>query len=243
MAKFKCPYCGALSDQDGFCKQCDLARVEPYVERSAFKTKLLIVTLIIVDIFFALLFLLGGANNVFDYLMLFAFLDFFIFVLFLIISIVKRVPKKIPLWGMLACFLIFIGSAMAIPSENSQTTQPSVTLSKDEYLAQCLPADYKSVARNPDNYKNTKLTFSGKVVQVVEGSPLTIRINQKNDDDLFSSDIWLITYYPKSKESRILEDDEVVVYGKCTGVKTYSSIFGQQITVPSMTMEYYELVE
>ncbi len=30
MAWFKCPYCGAITDKDGICRECDVGRVMPY---------------------------------------------------------------------------------------------------------------------------------------------------------------------------------------------------------------------
>ena len=143
---------------------------------------------------------------------------------------------------LIAICLLLIKTIIDSGNGNLNNETSNTKLPRSEYISMCQPADYDSVARNPNDYRNKYLTFKGTVVQVLEGSPLTLRINQENKD-VFANDTWYITYSSSSNESRILEDDVIIVYGRCTGITSYKSIFGQKITVPSMVMEYYEIEE
>ncbi len=97
---------------------------------------------------------------------------------------------------------------------------------------------YSDVARNPDDYTGKKLVFTGKVLQVVEGAGtnnLRIATDGKYDD------IVLVVYNPSIMSSRILEDDTVTVYGKCTGLQSYKSTLGKQISIPGISAVQIEL--
>lgn len=91
---------------------------------------------------------------------------------------------------------------------------------------------FADVARNPDDYMGQQLTFTGKVLQVVEGTDETdLRIATDGgwDDVIFvgyDSDLLGGT--------RVLEDDSVTVYGTCLGQYTYESTLGAAISLPAL---------
>lgn len=91
---------------------------------------------------------------------------------------------------------------------------------------------YEDVARNPDNYKGQKLVFSGKVLQVVEGTSETdLRVATDGKYD----DVVLVGYDPSILAGkRVLEDDNVTVYGMCVGLYSYQSTLGGKISVPGI---------
>ena len=139
---------------------------------------------------------------------------------------------KVLLWVVFAIILL---SILRVNKSNTVTTKPELT--KEEYIAQCIDVDYEAVARHPNDFKGEKITFSGKVVQVSEGSYVTLRINQGGDYDA----TWYVRYTPTENEGRILENDTIVVYGECTGTKTYTAVLGNNVTIPSMSMMYYTI--
>lgn len=97
---------------------------------------------------------------------------------------------------------------------------------------------YKEVSRNPDNFLLKKMKISGRVVQVMEGSKennLRVATNGKYDD------IVLVGYEPSLMKSRILEDDQVTIYGICLGVTSYETVLGAKITIPSMSADNIEI--
>lgn len=116
------------------------------------------------------------------------------------------------------------------------TKDPAVI--REEYIASCETIAYSDIARDPDNYKGTPVTFSGKVIQVSEGwlNTVVYRIATKNGYD----DIIYVTYTREEGESRILENDSITIYGNCDGVETYMSVLGGNITIPSVKMKYFE---
>nr|WP_318539516.1 toxin regulator [Terribacillus saccharophilus] len=93
---------------------------------------------------------------------------------------------------------------------------------------------YDQLARTPDDYISEKVKFSGKVVQVMEGDGITqIRFAVNDDYDT----ILLGEFDASVVDSRILEDDELTIYGTSGGVITYESTMGGNITIPSMIID------
>lgn len=99
--------------------------------------------------------------------------------------------------------------------------------------------NFKEISRDPNAYKGQYYTFSGKVLQVMEGSDYggttstTLRIaTQRNYDDVVC-----VTYERPNSDKRILEDDRVTVYGECAGLYTYTAVMGNSITLPKFEAE------
>ena len=107
---------------------------------------------------------------------------------------------------------------------------------REEYKASCVTVDYDDVARNPDNYKGQNIVVSGEVIQVSEGwfNSVVLRV------DIGDNKAWYVTYYREDGESRILENDNVTLYGECTGVESYTSIMGNTVTVPGLSAKIVE---
>lgn len=107
-----------------------------------------------------------------------------------------------------------------------------------DYIAGCTAADYRAIARNPGEYEGKDVMFTGDVIQVVEGWFGSVTLRVQTDDG-----IWYCTYSRSEDESRILEDDMITVYGMCTGVESYTTIFGATETIPSVAINYYDLID
>lgn len=97
---------------------------------------------------------------------------------------------------------------------------------------------YEAVSRNPKDYEGQKIEITGKVIQVSEGwfDSVTLRID-------CDGDIWYVRYTHAKDESRILENDVITCYGECTGVETYTTVLGSKVTIPSMQMQRFDLIE
>ncbi len=90
---------------------------------------------------------------------------------------------------------------------------------------------FNQIARNPDDYEGDKIKFRGKVIQVMEGDGETevrIAVNGNYDTILYGS------YDSSIVGSRILDGDMITVMGISTGLLTYKSTMGGDITIPSM---------
>ena len=108
------------------------------------------------------------------------------------------------------------------------------------YKASCRSYDYTDVARNPNKYEGTKVKVSGKVIQVMEDSSLgvvytALRVQESRDK------VWYVTMFRLPNESRVLENDRVTLYGEFNGLKTYTTVMGASITIPSMFATFIEI--
>ena len=94
--------------------------------------------------------------------------------------------------------------------------------------------NYNDAARYPSNYRGGRCSFSGQVLQVMNGS-------SENCYRISSSGSWRNVVYVVLKKSDvttpIIEDDKVTVYGTYAGNYTYTSIFGASITIPQVNAE------
>lgn len=97
---------------------------------------------------------------------------------------------------------------------------------------------YDEMARNGNKHKGEKLQITGKVIQVTDGDDgtATLRVATNGDYD----DIYLAQIDSSEWENhRLLEDDQVTLYGKVYGLYTYESTMGGNITVPAIAVTFY----
>ncbi|WP_156876079.1 hypothetical protein [Clostridium kluyveri] len=97
---------------------------------------------------------------------------------------------------------------------------------------------YEQLARTPNDFKNKKAKFSGKVIQVVEDekeNDLRLAVDGNYDNILY------IGYDPNITSTRILENDYVTVRGISLGIYSYESTMGAKISIPSMWVEQIEI--
>lgn len=94
---------------------------------------------------------------------------------------------------------------------------------------------FEQLARTPDDYILTKVKFSGKVVQVMEGDSATQIRFAVNDD--YDTIIYAEISTELTDNNRILEDDYVTLSGYSMGLLTYDSTLGGEITIPSISVD------
>ncbi len=97
---------------------------------------------------------------------------------------------------------------------------------------------YKQLARTPDDFIGKKIKFSGKVAQVMDGDDETqirLAVNESYDTVLYCG------YDPKILDFRILQDDQITVYGEFRGLYSYQSTGAGVITIPCAWVEKIEL--
>lgn len=93
---------------------------------------------------------------------------------------------------------------------------------------------YENLARTPDDYEGEKVKFTGKVVQVIEGTDtVQIRFAANSDYD----NMIFCEYYKNIVDSRILEGDIITIYGISCGLLSYESTMGGMITIPSVAID------
>lgn len=107
-------------------------------------------------------------------------------------------------------------------------------VSKDKGYSKLTKTNYEDYARHESLHEDEPITATGKVLQVVEGSERnTIRLAVDSNSDM----VIYLTEDPQISSIRILEDDTITVTGKYTGLYTYSSTRGGEITIPSASVE------
>ena len=110
------------------------------------------------------------------------------------------------------------------------------TQSPEQFKASCEAISYEDFARNPDNYDDRKVKFSGKVLQVVEINDLVclrVQVTGNINDVVF-------VQYASLGGARILEDDQIVFYGYAAGLYSYESVLGAKITLPKVMAMYVD---
>lgn len=129
----------------------------------------------------------------------------------------------------------------------NKTTSPEAesTTSVADFKETCTKIEYEKLARNPNKFKNENLYFKGEVIQCGKsfGTKYYARVNVTlNSYGLYEDTIY-VTFNIDDGQDKILEGDIVKLYGICQGEESYTSIFGEQITIPSLDALYVELVK
>jgi len=92
---------------------------------------------------------------------------------------------------------------------------------------------YDDLFRNNESYVGDVVYFRGKIIQVQEqlfGGYVWRVATERNTYIGYIGNILWVNY----DGPRFLEEDIIDLCGKVKGLKTYSSIFGQQVTIPEI---------
>ena len=92
---------------------------------------------------------------------------------------------------------------------------------------------YDNLFRNNESYVGDVVYFRGKIIQVQEqlfGGYVWRVATEHNEYVGYIGDILWVNY----DGPRFLEGDIIDLCGKVKGLKTYSAIFGQQVTIPEI---------
>lgn len=136
----------------------------------------------------------------------------------------------------LSVAMLFSGSGDTISDEIKN-------MSEDEFKSSCVSMGYDDLFRNIDENNGKYLKFTGEIQQVVTDGEYTseyLIAVTKDEYDFWEDNVYVVL--PRDNVSeKFLEDDIVVFYGECTGSHHYTSIMGQSIEVPKLTVAYMEL--
>lgn len=137
------------------------------------------------------------------------------------------------------------GTATLATDANGDVVQGETVISQEDFKKSCVEVAYEDLARNPENYKGQNLKFKGEVIQCDQGYGTNYygRVNVTVDEYGYYDDTIYVDFEIPEGADKILEDDIIELYGVCQGAETYTSIFGEQITIPSLDAIYIELVK
>lgn len=109
-------------------------------------------------------------------------------------------------------------------------------ISEKDYKDLCEHLDYEDILREPDAYDDKYCVVEGTVDQIIEGWFGSFTIFVVDED----GNKWGCTYSYDEGESRVLEGDNVTIYGKCQGTSNTETVLGEQVTLPHVDAEYID---
>ena len=101
---------------------------------------------------------------------------------------------------------------------------------------------YKDLARTPDTYMGAKVKYTGKVIQVQEdGSAVGLRVNVTKGEYGLYDNTMFVAYDKGVISGRVLEDDIVSLWGTSTGLLTYKTVMGAELSIPQVLAQIVEV--
>lgn len=97
---------------------------------------------------------------------------------------------------------------------------------------------YDDLARTPDDYAGKAICMEGEVVQLLEGdgaNDLRVAIDGDYEEMVY------FTYDPNVIEVRVLEGDDITMYGNYYGIYSYESAIGTTVSIPLIIGTYIEI--
>ena len=158
--------------------------------------------------------------------------------------------NKKPLFKRIWFWLLIIGLGvlvLAILGSGNQykLSDDASNMSEKEYKTACREIEYKDLMRNADDLVGEKVKLTGEVNQIVYESDSGDTESEykvavtKDEFDLYSDDV--ILYFTRGNSKKIIEDDVITFYGEVSGTESYTSVLGEEITVPVITGVYVEI--
>lgn len=118
------------------------------------------------------------------------------------------------------------------------TSPPMPTMTVGQLKQAAVAIAYDDLARATEKHEGQLVAYSGRIAQVMEaGSEAQLRFLVDGDFDQV-----LFVRYPGYSQARVLDDDRVNLVGKVDGRVELKTVLGQEITLPSVTAMWLEVV-
>lgn len=96
---------------------------------------------------------------------------------------------------------------------------------------------FDDLSRKPNDYKGEYVCYTGKVVQLLEKEDeINLRIAINGDYD----EIIYVGYFPTTSSERVLENDNVTIYGQYLGIVQYESVM-TTISIPAVWVDHIKI--
>lgn len=146
-------------------------------------------------------------------------------------------------WILIIAVVAVIALLIYGSGNSYKLSEDASNMSEKDYKTACNEIEYSELARSANKYKGSKVKFEGEIQQIVydsENGESEYLIHVTKDDlGLWSDSIYV--YYANKSDSKFIEDDIVAIYGEASGEESYTSVLGQNITIPAVTAAYMEL--
>ena len=131
----------------------------------------------------------------------------------------------------------------------SSETNETATSDREEFISQCQPADYKTLARYSVEHIGDKVILTVKISQVVQGgwfdSSEYYRVYTDNDGyGWYLDDEYFMYDMRVDDDTRLLEDDIIIIYGEFAGLEKVTRAFsGTEEYIPAINAYYIDIIE
>ena len=114
-----------------------------------------------------------------------------------------------------------------IGASESSTTPSYPKMTNAQIKAEAQNVSYDSLYRYNERYVGKIIVFNGTIIQVQGSNSMSVlRVNMNDDYDQ--------TVYVHYSGPRVLENDNIKIWGRVSGLKTYEALFGNSITIPEI---------
>jgi len=151
----------------------------------------------------------------------------------------KKKKKRFP-WVILIILLLVCAVAGTIFFLRHRKATATDENDTQAYISSCKSVAYSMLMREPARYEGAHLTFSGKVLRVLEGGTEALQLTQFNPVTLSEGDLWSGFYRVQEGEAPFAEGAELTVYGECLGVQSYRNARGETVTTPVIQIVSWE---
>lgn len=140
---------------------------------------------------------------------------------------------------LLTALCAFVLSISLVSCASSGTTGEGELSERDEWMNSCTEVDYDTLAHNVNNMKGQRVKITGKIFQVVNNAfSKAYMFDMRNPYDTNNMNFMQHVYLTGSKNSNLIENDQITVYGTVEGTQTYTTVLGAQRTVPKIKIKY-----
>lgn len=136
------------------------------------------------------------------------------------------------------------------PTEKpTPTPEPVVVESKEDFMASCVDADYKTLARYPDDNIGARIKLTVKITQIMQGGWLDngtyYRVYTDSDGyGLYLSDEYFMYDTRVDDDTKLLQDDIIQVYAEFAGMETVTrALTNTKEEVPAFKAFYIDILE
>ncbi|MFB9750289.1 hypothetical protein ACFFNY_01775 [Paenibacillus hodogayensis] len=110
--------------------------------------------------------------------------------------------------------------------------------SPEEYKNSTEQIAYLELTRYPNNHRLKRVTFTGRVVQVIESGNIVSLLVSVSKDRLVWNDTIYVNYVRTRDEERILENDLITLWGVSKGLYTYDSTLKMVVSIPELDARF-----
>ena len=149
--------------------------------------------------------------------------------------------KSVIKWVCVGCAGLFVLTmiigALFSPSSSTAKSAGTSSLTVDQLKSTAMIVSYDDLFRNNEQYIGKIVRIRGKIIQSQNsGNEYVFRVATK--PEYYYENIIYLNY----NGSRFIEGDLIDIWGRVDGLKTYSAVLGNSVTVPEITSNHLELV-